>query len=223
MVSLGRLRVGRTETEPLQKARSANLPAAGAPAGSRRRPTFAFAPSRKGATALEFAILSIPFFLFLMFLFELGLDFYVQLALDYAVQEGARRLQTGAGNAATTAQMFKTDCLCPVISGFLNCNQITLNIYPLAASDYYVNARSGAGSVPISAGSLNTSSWSFSSSSAATPMFIQAIYPSVSAVGLLLPSMSVVSGSSRVHITTSSAGFINEPFTPTSKICGVSS
>lgn len=205
------------------EAPGASLAAFAAPARRQRRSLRAVAASRKGATALEFAILSIPFFLFLLFLFEMGVDFYVQLALDYAVQEGARRLQTGAGNAATTAQAFKTDCLCPVISGFLNCSQITLNIYPLAASDYYVNAQSGAGSVPVSAGSLNTSSWSFSSSTAATPMFMQAIYPSVSVVGMLLPSMSVVSGSSRVHVTTSSVGFINEPFTSTSKICGVSS
>ena len=149
------------------------------------------------------------------------MDFYVQLALDYAVQEGARKLQTGAGNSAASVQVFKTNCICPAVSGFLNCNQLTLNIYPLTTADYYVNAKSGAGAVPVSAGQLSTSGWSFSPSSAGTLMFMQAIYPSVSFVGMLLPAMSVASGSSRVHVTTSSIGFINEPFTTSSTICGV--
>jgi Flp pilus assembly protein TadG len=177
--------------------------------------------TRRGATALEFAILSLPAMLFLLFLFELGLDFYVQLALDYAVQEGARRLQTGAGNAAPSAAAFKADCMCPPVAAFLNCNQITVTVYPLTAADYYLNAQSGAGSVPMAGGVLSTSAWSFSTSGAATPMFIQAIYTSVSAIGLLLPSMSVSTGSSRVHVTTSSIGFINEPFGTSTSVCGV--
>ena len=224
MLSLGRLRGSPTATEPLRKpAGNAETLVSVEVARGRHRCLLGIMTSRKGATAMEFAILSIPFFLFLLFLFELGLDFYVQLALDYAVQEGARRLQTGAGNTAASVQIFKTDCLCPPVASFLNCNQITLNVYPLTAADYYVNAQAGAGLVPVSGGALNTSSWVFSSSTAATPMFIQAIYPSVSVVGLLLPSMSVVSGSSRVHVTTSSVGFINEPFTTTSSVCGVTS
>ena len=178
--------------------------------------------SRGGATALEFAVISVPFWLFTLFLFELGMDFYVQLALDYAVQEGARRLQTGAGSTAASATIFKTDCMCPTVSGFLNCGQITVTVYPMTSSDYYANAQSGAGFIPLSSGELNTSSWSFNTSGADTPMFIQAVYTSVSIVGLLLPSMSVLTPTGRAHVTTSSIGFINEPFTTPSTVCGTS-
>ena len=99
--------------------------------------------------------------LFLLFLFEIGLDLYVQLALDYAVQEGARELQTGAGNAALSVSVFQNDCLCPKVAGFLNCNQIVLNIAPMTSADYYTNAVAGAGSIPVSANGLNTSSFAF--------------------------------------------------------------
>ena len=159
--------------------------------------------------------------LFLLFLFEVGLDLYVQLALDYAVQEGARELQTGAGNAATSVASFKTNCLCPAIAGFLNCNQISLNVVPMTGTDYYTNATAGAGSIPLSAGSLDTSGFTFVPSGSDAPMFLQAVYTSVSTVGLLLPMMSVKYGSTRVHVTTSSIGFVNEPFSTSSSVCGV--
>jgi len=176
---------------------------------------------RRGATALEFAMLAVPFWMFLLGVIELGLDFYVQLALDYAVQEGARKLQTGAANAAASAAIFKTDCLCPLVAPFLNCNQISLNVYPVTAADYYLNAQAGGGAIPLSNGSLSTSSWSFSTSSAATPMFMQAIYTSVPVVGGFVPGYAVNSAGGRVHVTSSTIGFINEPFSSSSTVCGV--
>jgi Flp pilus assembly protein TadG len=177
----------------------------------------------RGTTALEFAIISVPLMMFLLFLFELGVDFYLQLALDYAVQQGARKLQTGAGNAATSAAVFKKDCLCPAVAGFLNCSQISITVYPLSTADYYLNAQAGAGGVPLSNGKLNTASWAFSSGTASTLMFLQAIYVSASAVGLLVPSMSTSTSGGSVRVTTSSIGFINEAFTAPSTICGASS
>ncbi len=179
--------------------------------------------ARRGSTALEFAILVIPFWLFLLFLFELGFDFYVQLALDYAVQEAGRLLQTGAGSAATSASVFKTDCVCPVVAGFLNCGQISLTAYPVTTTDYYTNAQAGGGFVPLNSGALNTGSWGFATGAPNAPMFLQAVYTSVSIVGMLFPSMSVAYGSTRVHVTTSSIGFLNEQYPTLTTVCGVNS
>ncbi len=176
--------------------------------------------ARRGDTALEFAILAIPFWLFMLFLFELGCDFYVQLALDYAVQEGARELQTGAVAANATVTQFKNDCFCPAVAGFLNCSQITLTAYPVTTADYYTNAQAGAGFIPQSSGALNTASWSFSPGATNTPMFLQAVYTSVSVIGQLLPSMSMASGNTRVHVTTSSVGFLNEQYPSQTAYCG---
>jgi hypothetical protein len=151
------------------------------------------------------------------------LDFYTQLALDYAVQQGARQLQTGAGNSAGSPSAFITNCVCPSIAGLLNCNQLSVTVYPLANTDYYLAAKGGAGSIPLSGSTLSTSNWSFSTGGGSTAMFIQAVYTSVSVVGLLLPQMSVNTASGRAHVTTSSLGYINEPFTSTSAVCGVKS
>jgi Flp pilus assembly protein TadG len=182
-----------------------------------------FGRSRRGTTAVEFAILAVPFWLFVLFIFELGLDFYVQLALDYAVQQGARRLQTGAVSAAASVAAFKTDCFCPPVAAFLNCNQITVTAYALGTNDYYLNAQGGGGFVPTTGGALNTSSWTFSPGAPSGAMFLQAVYTSVSVVGQLLPGLSMTSGSNQVHVTTSSAGFVNESYPTLTTICGASS
>ncbi len=109
------------------------------------------------------------------------------------------------------------------MAGLLNCNQMTVTVYPLATADYYLAAQSGAGSIPLSGGSLNTSGWSFSTGGTSTAMFIQAVYPSVSVVGMLLPSLSVNTPGGRAHVTSSSLGYINEPFSSSSAVCGVKS
>ena len=178
---------------------------------------------RRGSTAMEFAILSVPFLLFLLFLMEIGFDFYVQLALDYGVAQGAWKLETGAGNAAASAAVFMTDCMCPAVSPFLNCNQISISVQPMTAADYYTAASGGAGSIPSSGGTLNTAGFGFNPGGSNTPMFMQAIYTSVSTVGLLLPVMSMNTSAGRFHVTNSTVGWVNELFTPSSTVCGLSS
>jgi hypothetical protein len=109
------------------------------------------------------------------------------------------------------------------MAGLLNCNQMTVTVYPLNTTDYYLAAKAGAGSIPLTGSTLNTSNWSFSTGGGSTAMFIQAVYPSVSVVGMLLPIMSINTAGGRAHVTTSSLGYINEPFTSSSSVCGVSS
>lgn len=58
---------------------------------------------RSGATAVEFAIVAMPF-LFLMFaLFELGMVFVVSSTLDDAMSASARTIRTGAAQTAGVA------------------------------------------------------------------------------------------------------------------------
>jgi hypothetical protein len=60
---------------------------------------------------------------------------------------------------------------------------------------------------------LNTSGYSYCPGAPGELMLVQAVYASPTVVGMLVPGMSVLSGSSRVRVTTSSMGFVNESFT----------
>ncbi len=163
---------------------------------------------RAGTTAVEFAVLGVPFLMFFLFLFEVGLDFYMQTALDYVVAETSRRVQIGAGQSAVSAAAFKAQYVCPVAAGLLNCNGITIGVQPVT-TDFYTQSVA----VPTAGGVLNTSGYSYCPGAPGELMLVQAVYASPTVVGMLVPGMSVLSGSSRVRVTTSSMGFVNESFT----------
>ena len=161
-----------------------------------------------GTTALEFAILSIPFFTFLLFLFEIGFDYYLQASLDYAIQEGARQIQTGNAQSAPSAAAFKAQYVCPNLGGLIDCNSIYLNVTEIT-SDFYTQGSIGP---PLTGGTLDPSKYAFCLGLPNQLMLVQAIYTSPSIIGLLVPSMSLPFGSGRVRVTSSSVGFINEPY-----------
>jgi Flp pilus assembly protein TadG len=68
-----------------------------------------FARAERGATAVEFALVSIPFLLLVMAMIELGLVFLVSLSLENAIIDVGRTIRTGeAQGAKLTAAGFKT-------------------------------------------------------------------------------------------------------------------
>jgi Flp pilus assembly protein TadG len=67
-----------------------------------------FGRADEGATAVEFALVSLPFFLLLFAIIELGLVFLVDVTLDNAVGHSARQIRTGEFQEADgTAEQFK--------------------------------------------------------------------------------------------------------------------
>ncbi len=67
-----------------------------------------FARAERGATAVEFAFVSIPFLLLILAMIELGLVFLVSLTLENAIIDGGRTIRTGeVQGAKTTAADFK--------------------------------------------------------------------------------------------------------------------
>ena len=65
---------------------------------------------RQGATAIEFALLAIPFLALLFSIVELAIVFFIGSALNHAMAEAAREVRTGEFQASCTqnAANFKT-------------------------------------------------------------------------------------------------------------------
>jgi Flp pilus assembly protein TadG len=89
-----------------------------------------FARNRKGATAVEFAMVSIPFLGLLCAIFETALVFFTHEAFDNAVNNVARKVLINqfAGNSTPTASSFLTGSFCPALPSFIDCAKVTLNI-----------------------------------------------------------------------------------------------
>ena len=68
-----------------------------------------FARAERGATAVEFAFVAIPFLMLVFAMIELGLVFLVSLTLENAVMDVGRTIRTGeVQKAGGTADGFKT-------------------------------------------------------------------------------------------------------------------
>ena len=85
--------------------------------------------ARRGAVALEFAILAFPFFLWLLFIFELSYDLFTQEALDGALQAAVRQIQTGNAQGVKiwpAVVPSSATYLCPARQkGLLECNNMS--------------------------------------------------------------------------------------------------
>lgn len=77
---------------------------------------------RRGAVAIEFAIVSIPFFLLLFAILEMALMFFVAQVLDTATVSASRLIRTGEAKAATMTQdAFKAQ-ICAGMANLVDCD-----------------------------------------------------------------------------------------------------
>jgi Flp pilus assembly protein TadG len=159
--------------------------------------------------ALEFAVVALPFTVFLVFLLEIGYDFFAQVALNYGVQTAARQIQIGVAQGANSAAVFQTNYLCPALTGLLPCSSITVNVLPVT-SDYYSSV---SATLPTNAaGNLDMSGFTYCPGKPNQLMLVQAIYTSPSLVSAVIPSMATSTAAGLVRVTFSSTAFINENF-----------
>lgn len=197
------------------------------------------ARGRQAAVALEFAIVALPFFTWLLFLFELSYDLFTQEALDYALQGAVRQIQTGGAASITSGTAFISQALCPAAKGLLECNKMWLRVTAVStitqiagggatvAGDYTPPTTNGA--VPINATGLDLSQYTNlananTGSGATNPYCIAApnqailvsvVYVGPSLIGGLLPGvLSTSFYGNTVHPTLSTAGFVTEAFAP---------
>ena len=86
------------------------------------------ARDESGATALEFAILALPFFTLVFAILETSLIFFSGQILDSATQDASRLVRTGQAQAASfTVGNFRS-AVCDRLYGLFDCNQLKINV-----------------------------------------------------------------------------------------------
>lgn len=88
-----------------------------------------FKRERKGTAAIEFAVVSVPFFLLLFAIFDVSLMFFANTTLENGIIAAARQIRTGQAQAANmTEAQFRT-MVCNEISMLLSCDaQLGLDV-----------------------------------------------------------------------------------------------
>lgn len=78
---------------------------------------------------MEFALVSIPFFIFIFGIFQVALYHFSLQVLEFATRKASRQIMTAQiSSAGMTGAKFKSDVLCPALLVPLDCNKITVSV-----------------------------------------------------------------------------------------------
>jgi len=93
----------------------------------------ALAVERRAVVALEYALVGTACMFLAMGTLQIGFCLYAKAALNYVGGVAARQLQTGVARVgtATEIQDFKTVTLCATMGGLLDCNAVTMTLFPV--------------------------------------------------------------------------------------------
>jgi Flp pilus assembly protein TadG len=135
---------------------------------------------RRGATAVEFALVCAPFTIFLLAVMLTGLQFYLQQALDFATQSAVRQVQLGHISLGYTEADFVNKVFCPIFGSFQACDNLYIDLRPV--SDYEQLGKPGVADAP---GSASTTGLVFCPGTAGQLMYAHVIYLAPSLAGTL--------------------------------------
>jgi Flp pilus assembly protein TadG len=167
-----------------------------------------FRRNRRGAVALEFALVAPVFIALLFAILETGIKFLAGEVLETATQESARMILTGqAQNGSFTTQSQFASHVCNQIPAlFTSCNNnisVDIESYPSFSNVTISN--------PIdSNGNLNTGNFQYSPGNACDIVVVRVFYPwqlFVTSVGYNPMRMS-----GNKQLLSSTAAFRNEPY-----------
>jgi Flp pilus assembly protein TadG len=167
-----------------------------------------FEQCRRGAAAVEFALLAVPFLALVFLMLNTALVFFAQQSLQTATTQAARLVMTGqAQSAGTSAAQFQ-QALCNNLSGLFTCSGIYVSIQTFSTFSA-VNAAPAPTSL-IQNGTFNSAGMPYSLGNKGDIELIQVFYQWPLFATNLGFNFANVNGGSDLLIA--SAAFRNEPF-----------
>lgn len=161
--------------------------------------------NQQGTTAVEFAIVSVPFIGLIMAILETALTFFAGQAMETAVANSARLIRTGqVQQQALTASGFK-QLICDQLSLFMTCANIYVDVQRYAT---FGDISLG---LPIDTdGKLKTVGYQYSPGSGSDIVVVRAFYAWPMFFNKWGGNTATLSDGN--HLLSSAAAFRNEPF-----------
>jgi Flp pilus assembly protein TadG len=162
--------------------------------------------SRRGATAVEFAMIAVPFFALLFGVLELGLLFMASTAIDAATTQVARQIRTGQfqASANNTAADFKT-AVCGNMSWISTADcqanmSLDVRTFPTFAAISVTP--------PVKNGAIDPTQITFNAGTACDIVLVRAFYPWTLLAPVLEPGLPNLGSNQR--LLTTAIAFRNE-------------
>lgn len=130
--------------------------------------------ARRGATAVEFALIAPAFIATLLAIFQVTLFLFAQQVLQNAAVETARQFMTGQAqsNSPTESQLV-TNTICPLVQAVFTCSSLMVNVQ--AYTDFS-SANASPPTLTYNGQGQVTNSWSYDPGTPGEVMVVQIIY-----------------------------------------------
>jgi len=167
-----------------------------------------FGKDRKGAAALEFSLVVIPFFMLTFGLAEVSMIGFAQTSLDFAVAETARQIRTGEAQMNNVGESQIKARLCDELGRFifLTCEG---NLY-LDVDRFASFVAANAGESPIQDGEFDDSGMGYDPGDASDIVVVRAYYRWEIVTPMFADVFANIDGGQRILASTMM--FRNEPF-----------
>jgi Flp pilus assembly protein TadG len=169
-----------------------------------------FADGRGGSTAVEFAMIALPFLALIMGILEISMIFLVSTTLENATSDVARMIRTGelqtTGGTGATSAGFKS-AICGELSwlGSTNCsNNLSVDVRTFASFSAMTQ------SSPVTNGAVDSSKLQFTPGAAGDIVLVRAFYQWTLFTPLLDQVAATLNGGTT--LITATAAFKNEPY-----------
>ncbi len=172
-----------------------------------------FALCRKGATAIEFALVAAPFLALLVAMFETALVFFAGRVLDEVTEEASRYILTGQAQQSNMTQAQFLNYVCTgsntaaLVSALFNCNKLMVNIQNY---NNFASANTANPTLTFNANGTVSNTWNYSPGTPGSIVVVQVMYQWPIVLGPLGFNLSNLSNGNRLLIST--AVFKNEPY-----------
>lgn len=186
-----------------------------------------FLRETRAATAVEFALIAMPFLGTVLVGLSMGVVFFLNVSLDRAVGKAARSMLTGAIRSnQISASQYKSTVFCPMLPSSFDCSKVIINVFverpaaQTATTNGYADLANANLTALLTTAYTDTTSAKFCTGSPGDYVYLQVLYPLPALVSFLSPTGSVATvNGAPAFLLDSTSAFRNEQFPSGSSGC----
>lgn len=164
-----------------------------------------------GATAVEFAIVSLPFLAIIFGILELALVFFTSSVLTQSMNNTGRLVRVGAFQGCGSAAEFKA-MVCDKMNGLMSCNDnLRIDLVTAASFQSVTLQDPGDGGLDPDDEDSTVAVGEFDNTGPGEPVVMRGTFYYPLALPNFMTRLENLAGSGR-HVITVSTAFRNEPF-----------
>ena len=140
---------------------------------ARLKPPIKFLRSQDGTSAVEFAMIGLPFLAIIFATLQAAILLMAQEELETATEKAGRLVLTGQAQTAGTTQAQFATTVCGYLTVLFNCSNLMIN---MQTADAFADASASAPALTFNSNGQVSNTWSYQVGSAGSIVVLQVMY-----------------------------------------------